>query len=225
MGERADVPASPAMTTASPAPPPGRREQAKAANRAAILDAARAVFGELGYGAASVRDIVRRTELSVGAFYNHFRSKEEVYAALAEDGARRFRPRLAALRESAPDFETYVRQAVPAFFRFLVEEEEAWAVRGDPTQPRPPTVRADTPEMRAVFEEVRAEIAKAALLGDAAHGDAAEADYLAGALIALVREVGDRMLERRPVDAEGAARFAVTLVLHGVSGLAGRARP
>ena len=87
---------------ARPAAPAGRREQTKASNRAAILDAARGAFGELGYGAASVRDIVRRTDLSVGAFYNYFRSKEEVYEALADDGARRFRPRLKALRETAP---------------------------------------------------------------------------------------------------------------------------
>ena len=160
-----------------------------------------------------MRDIVRRTDLSVGAFYNYFRSKEEVYEALAQDGARRFRPRLAALRENSPDFETYVRQAVPAFFRFLVEEEDAWAVRA-PGEPRPPTVRADTPEMRAVFEEVRAEIAKAA-----GRGGALDADYLAAALIAMAREVGDRMLERRPIDIDAAAAFAVTLMLRGVAGL------
>jgi hypothetical protein len=40
--------------------PPGKREQTKAANRAAILTAAREVFADIGFGAASVRDIVRR---------------------------------------------------------------------------------------------------------------------------------------------------------------------
>ena len=76
---------------------PGKREQTKLANRVAILDAAREVFGELGFEAATARDIIRRTGLSVGAFYNYFRSKEEVYDALADDGARRFRPILHAL--------------------------------------------------------------------------------------------------------------------------------
>ena len=60
---------------------PGKREQTKTANRLAILDAARVVFGEMGFEAATVRDIIRRTPLSVGAFYNYFRSKEEVYDA------------------------------------------------------------------------------------------------------------------------------------------------
>ena len=48
----------------------GKREATKAANRLAILVAGRSVFGELGYGAASVRDIVRHTDLATGTFYN-----------------------------------------------------------------------------------------------------------------------------------------------------------
>ncbi len=84
---------------------PGKREQTKLANRQAILDAARAVFRELGYEVATVRDIIRRTGLSVGAFYNYYRSKEEVIAALADDGARRFRPILHAEYLKAKDFE------------------------------------------------------------------------------------------------------------------------
>ena len=52
----------------------GRRERTKAANRAAIVAAARDAFGELGFEAAGVRDIVRRTGLASGTFYNYFTS-------------------------------------------------------------------------------------------------------------------------------------------------------
>jgi AcrR family transcriptional regulator len=48
------------MPAAAPAPP-GRRERTKAANRAAILGAARDVFAEHGYDGAAVRHIVART--------------------------------------------------------------------------------------------------------------------------------------------------------------------
>ena len=44
----------------------GKRERTKAVNREAILVAARRVFSDLGYGAASVRDIVRETDLATG---------------------------------------------------------------------------------------------------------------------------------------------------------------
>ena len=60
----------------------GRREQNKAENRTALLKAARAVFAEMGFGAASVRDIVRRTDLASGTFYNYFKDKDEIFEAV-----------------------------------------------------------------------------------------------------------------------------------------------
>ncbi|HEX7945045.1 MAG TPA: helix-turn-helix domain-containing protein, partial [Phenylobacterium sp.] len=86
--------------------PIGKREQTKVQNRLAILDAAREVFGELGYEAATVRDIIRRTGLAAGTFYNYYRSKEEVFAALSDDGARRFNPILKALRGKGGPLDT-----------------------------------------------------------------------------------------------------------------------
>ena len=134
----------------------GKREQTKLANRQAILDAARAVFGEMGYESASVRDIIRRTGLSVGAFYNYYRSKEEVYQALADDGARRFRLILVEESEKASeDFEGFLRRALYAFFSFQVTEHEAWQTQRPPGEQLHPSVRVDTPEMKSVFEEVK----------------------------------------------------------------------
>ena len=48
------------------------------------------VFAELGYGATTVRDIIRATDLASGTFYNYFKSKEEVFQALQRrDGVAR----------------------------------------------------------------------------------------------------------------------------------------
>ena len=55
-----------------------RRDLTKAQNRDTILAAARSVFAEMGFAAASVRDIIRATPLASGTFYNYFKSKEEV---------------------------------------------------------------------------------------------------------------------------------------------------
>ena len=63
----------------------GRREQNKAENRTALLKAARTVFAEMGYGAASVRDIVRRTDLASGTFYNYFKDKDEIFEAVVRE--------------------------------------------------------------------------------------------------------------------------------------------
>lgn len=197
-------------------PPVGKREQTKVANRAAIMEAARAVFAELGYEAATVRDIIRRTDLSVGAFYNYYRSKEEVYEALADDGARRFRPILRKQYEQASDFESYLRGAISAYLQFLLTEEEAWQEHAQTASRNHPTLRVETPEMIAVFSEVKAAIAGVIDRGLAPRVDA---DYLAAACIAVAREVGERMLERRPIDADAAAEFAVSLIIGGLRAL------
>lgn len=190
---------------------PGKREQTKLANRQTILDAARAVFREIGFETATVRDIIRRTGLSVGAFYNYYRSKEEVIAALADDGARRFRPILHAEYLKATDFESYLRGAVRAYFEFIAAEDQNW---GDSKGPESERYTGSTPEILAVHDEVRSALADVMERGLAPRVDL---DYLAIACIAIAREVGDEMLRREPVDVDAATEFCVRLILGGVA--------
>lgn len=200
------------MSEAALAEPAGKRERTKLANRAAILAAARAVFAQMGYEAASVRDIIRRTELASGTFYNYFRSKEEVFEALADDGARRFKPLLRAARENAKSFTEYLKGAFYAYFSFIVEDN---ALEGRPIEERRPHVRVDTPEMIAVYQEVRQGLDAAIAKGMAPKVDA---DYLACACIGIAQEVGTAMLRRSPPDVAAAAAFAAGLVLKGLEG-------
>ncbi|MDP1630932.1 MAG: TetR/AcrR family transcriptional regulator [Caulobacter sp.] len=193
----------------------GKREQTKVANRRAILDAAREVFAELGYEVSTVRDIIRRTGLASGTFYNYFRSRDEVFEALADDGAARFRPILRACWEASNTFDGYLRAAIQAYFDFLADEHDSWQARR-PAGERHPHMLIQTPEMERVFEEVRDAFAKAIDHGGAPRVDA---DYLAAACIAVAREVGDKMLERRPVDTAAATDFAVNLILGGLPAL------
>ena len=102
--------------------PVGRREATKAANRAAILAAGREVFAELGYGAAGVRDIVRRTELAAGTFYNYFPDKESVFRALVHEVGAEARRRVRAARQAAATPRAFVEDAYRAYFSFIVED-------------------------------------------------------------------------------------------------------
>jgi AcrR family transcriptional regulator len=193
----------------------GKREQTKLANRRAILDAAREVFGELGYEVATVRDIIRRTGLAAGTFYNYYRSKEEVFEALADDGAHRFRPILRACFETSDSFESYLRAAIQAYFDFIADEHESWQAQRPPGE-RQPHMQVQTPEMERVYEEVHGAFLVAMERGDAPRVDA---EYLATASIAIAREIGEQMLLRRPVDTVAAAQFAVSLILGGLPAL------
>lgn len=53
--------------------------------RKKILDSATEVFLEYGYEGASMRQIAAKAEITAGAIYKHFSSKEEMFQAIFED--------------------------------------------------------------------------------------------------------------------------------------------
>lgn len=53
--------------------------------RLAIEDAALELFIEQGYHATSMRQIAKRADLALGGIYNHFSSKEDIFAAIIVD--------------------------------------------------------------------------------------------------------------------------------------------
>lgn len=50
--------------------------------REAILEASRSLFLRQGYHATGMREIAHESGISLGAVYNHFQSKEEIFAAI-----------------------------------------------------------------------------------------------------------------------------------------------
>ncbi len=198
----------------------GKRARSKAANRRAILAAGRRVFARIGFEATTVRDIIRETDLAAGTFYNYFKSKEEVFEAIAEDSTERFRERLSGVRAKAASFETYIREAYHAYFHFVAEENEAALKSGAPHYALI-GVRVDTPEMHAVAEEIRNDFEQILARKGAPDIDVA---FLTAAAIGIAREMSDHMLARRPVDPAAATTFATALLLAGVKALSAEAK-
>ena len=58
-----------------------------AARRSQILDGARRCFAEYGYDGATVRRLEEAIGLSRGAIFHHFRDKDSLFLAVAEDDA------------------------------------------------------------------------------------------------------------------------------------------
>jgi AcrR family transcriptional regulator len=61
------------------------REEQKAVTRAHLLDAAREVFAQRGFHAASIDEIAERAGYSHGAVYSNFAGKEALFLAVYED--------------------------------------------------------------------------------------------------------------------------------------------
>src|SRR4051794_23957187 len=120
----------------------GRREATKAANRAAIIAAARAVFADLGYGGASVREVIRRTDLASGTFYNYFADKEALFRAVVEESAVVVRTRARVARRQARSLEEFVMSGYREYFGFLASDPEAFSL-----------MRRNSGTIRAMFDE------------------------------------------------------------------------
>jgi AcrR family transcriptional regulator len=68
-----------------------------------LRESAREVFGNSGFAATSVDDIVRPIGLSRGAFYRYFRSKTDVARVLVAEAVGPLMDALAAAPELGPD--------------------------------------------------------------------------------------------------------------------------
>src|SRR3954463_4368696 len=80
-------------------PVESRLQRRKARTVAAILDAAERHFLARGYEATKIDEIAADADVAVGSIYNHFESKEGLYAALLERALARFE---AYMQEDAP---------------------------------------------------------------------------------------------------------------------------
>ncbi|HEY4179709.1 MAG TPA: TetR/AcrR family transcriptional regulator [Kofleriaceae bacterium] len=78
-----------------------RKAQERQARRRRIQEAARTVFTERGYAGASIELIARAAQLSVGAIYLYFRSKEDLYVSLIEDALTVFDVEMAQVRTTS----------------------------------------------------------------------------------------------------------------------------
>lgn len=201
-------------TGISAEPRSGRREQNKVENRTALLKAARAVFAEMGFGAASVRDIVRRTDLASGTFYNYFKDKDEIFEAVVGELTGELLKRHRAGRARATTTEEFIRRHYAVYFDFIVEDAELLAMaRKNFTAIR---TLLDKPDVRALAlalnDDIRAAIASGLL-------PKVDVSYLAAAMGGIAFEVSVIMVARDPVDPVAAVDFATRLMMGGLDSL------
>jgi AcrR family transcriptional regulator len=76
------------VSTPTPLLPPARPQRKGERTRERVLDVAEALFAERGYQGTALRDVAERVGLRIPSLYNHFASKDSLYAAVLERGMR-----------------------------------------------------------------------------------------------------------------------------------------
>ena len=93
------------------------REEISEARRR-VLDAANALFVEHGFKAASMQQIANAAQINKATLYHHFRSKEELFAAVVMEATAQSRDDIArALAEGGTPAEQLARAAMQLFAR------------------------------------------------------------------------------------------------------------
>ena len=134
--------------------PPRRRLTAEE-RRTGILDAALAVFSESGYHSASIDDIAREAGVSKALIYEHFASKQELYADLIARNARELTQRIGAglVGVELESGSSRLAVGLDAFFAFVEERRDAWRMLfRDVADPETATV------VNRMLEQVTAEV-------------------------------------------------------------------
>lgn len=197
---------------------PGKRERKATRNRNAILDAARKVFCEVGYGAATVRDIIRGTDLATGTFYNYFPDKETVLRVLIEEFQRELRRRVREARSRATSLEEMLHSAFLCCFRVFVEDEVILELMvRNAGEIRDLTASA---ALEPAIEELADDLREKSREGIIPPIDI---DYLARSMVATAAELAFAMARQKPADVAGATRFATQLFLGGIERLSRKA--
>jgi AcrR family transcriptional regulator len=203
------------MTT-DPSDIQGKREQTKARNRAVILDAARAVFVEIGYDAASVRDIIARTDLAPGTFYNYFPDKQSVLVALASEATAQGSRRIRAARAEATSLSELAYRGYRAYFEFIVQDRVTFELmRRNISTLR--TLGIDATGFAAGVNELREDLEQQLARENLPRTGM---EYVPQIVAAIAFEVGATMVQSDPPDVEGATRFAAEICLGGLERLA-----
>jgi AcrR family transcriptional regulator len=105
-----------------------RRRLSSQARRSELLDAALREFGSRGYYLTQMEHVAATAGVSKALVYQHFPSKEELFAAVTEQVVEGFMSRLPEVLGNAGDALGAWRGAVRLLCDVVTERPEAWAL-------------------------------------------------------------------------------------------------
>lgn len=96
--------------------------------RERLLRASEQVFGDKGYEEASIAEICRLAECSLGSFYVYFPDKRHAFVELVDSLGARLRATLTRAVVRQPDRLSVERAGLRAFFQFLSKHSKLYRI-------------------------------------------------------------------------------------------------
>ncbi len=108
--------------------PKNRREKEKEQRRKAILKAARKLFIKRGYNPVTVANIAKKADLSKGAIYLYFSSKEEICAQILLDEIEKFHQKVAHLFDDGKTATEVLSDFSTLYIDFFLSDRELFRI-------------------------------------------------------------------------------------------------
>lgn len=107
----------------SPAQPGSLRAEQVAQTRAALVAAARQLFGQRGFAATSVEDLARAARVTTGALYHHFPTKTALFETVFETLHLDLMVASGQAAAGAPDEIEFLARSFDAFLDALLQPD------------------------------------------------------------------------------------------------------
>ncbi len=101
-----------------------RRKREKKERRDQILTAAKTLIFRDGFSEASVSKIAGQAELGVGTLYFYFKSKQEIIAAIQDEGLELLAKKIKAAYEKGSDPFDGIKRIAMSYLDFSIEKKE-----------------------------------------------------------------------------------------------------
>jgi len=105
-----------------------RRKREKENRKSTILKAARKLFFEKGFKSVTVESIAKKAELSKGAVYLYFKSKDEIYSQILLNDIDKFHEGVSGLLEGGGKASDMLFQLSSIYVDFFLKDRELFRI-------------------------------------------------------------------------------------------------
>lgn len=185
----------------------------KAQRKAQMLDVAEVVFAERGYLAASMDEIAERVGVSKPMLYEYFGSKEGLLIGCIHRARTELLDRTQRAIAGADGPEEVLRHGLLAFFEFIAEHKQSWALLRQEAAVTVPSAVDEVEGIRRQQTDLIAAVITALIPGI----DPVEAEAFAEIVVGSTERLA-LWCERRPeVGPERATAYVMDVVWRGVA--------
>ncbi|MBA3807468.1 MAG: TetR/AcrR family transcriptional regulator [Solirubrobacterales bacterium] len=201
---------------------PTRTRLPRAQRELQILETARALFAERGFGAVTMDEVATSVGVTKPLLYAYFGNKDQLYIACMRPAGDAMLAAVAEAVEVSSGPAEALRDGVRAFFGFVEGDRDSWRVLFDETLPAGGEIAVAVGEYRRRLLSLISESQLALLPARRRKRVAPETEALAAALLGACEALAHWWLRTGAISSQAAAEVLISTVEPGLRALAER---